>query len=760
MREFLQRLRMGGPVIRDQDTIARMLKPFIIALMGFVVIHGTALILSNLSRYRLLLLEFHLPVFLLLGISLILLARGHVKFALWLSLCAIFVGYTIGLSHMGGVLAPSFIGGYIMAVIISAVFLSYRASLLFTLAGVLIGLVFAILIQSGVIARPDMDDSPFIVWLAQALILAGVMELMRLATMNAGISFDHSRREQKYFQALIENSVDMVAVLDGLGRITYLSPSVGRIFGLSRDELVGKNGFDLLHPDDRNTVLTDFSRLVLKPGNAYRAEFRVMNGAGEWRWVEADGSNFLFDPDVQGVILNYRDITERKLNEERLAYDAIHDKLTGLPNRTLFLDRVNSRLRRSQRETEKLFAVLIIDIDHFKNINDSMGHSAGDQLLIEIGRRLERGLRSSDTVARLSGDEFGLLLDMTDDLIGAEQIVKRLMHEIREPLQLMDKELLLEASVGIVVGPGDYSRADDVLRDTEIAMYRAKNLGRARFAFFNDRMRSGVLERVGLEAEIRHGMKNNEFRVYYQPIYSLKTGILAGFEALLRWQHPERGFLLPGSFLDVAEESGLIIDLDRWVMREACRQLRVWQIDYPLGKSLIINVNLSRKHLTRGDLVDTVREILEDTGLDASQLRPEITESLFMESYEDAITIVRSLDRMGVRVEIDDFGSGHSSLALLAELNEVRTLKIDRQFVRSMHESPDRMEVIRMIISLGFSLKKEVIAEGIETQEQMENLRAMECEFGQGFYFSRGISPVEAGALIAIEYESVPFNPV
>jgi diguanylate cyclase (GGDEF)-like protein/PAS domain S-box-containing protein len=573
--------------------------------------------------------------------------------------------------------------------------------------------------------------------------------------MNSTLSFDHSRREQKYFQALIENSYDMVAVVDGLGRLTYTSPSIERILGVRHEEMVGKSGFEFIHPDDRGLILADFSRLVLKPGSSHQSVFRVKNSAGEWRWVEAAGSNFLFDPDVQGIILNYRDITERKINDERLAYDAIHDALTGLPNRTLFLDRASSRLRRAQRDVESCFAVLILDIDHFKNVNDSLGHTAGDTLLIEVSRRLERCLRTSDSVARLGGDEFGLLLDMTDGILGAEQMVKRMLKEVNEPLSLMGRELPLEASVGVVIGPGDYEHAEDILRDAEIAMYRAKDLGRARYTFFNDRMRSGVLERVGLEAEIRYALKHNQFRVFYQPIYSLKTGILAGFEALVRWQHPERGFLLPNMFLDVAEESGLIIDLDRWVMREACRQLRSWQEDYPLGKSLIVNVNISRKHLIRSDLVDTVREILTETGLNAGHLRPEITESLFMESYDDAIAVVRSLDKMGVRVEIDDFGTGHSSLALLADLKEVGTLKIDRQFVRSMNEGPDRMEIIRMIISLGYSLKKEVIAEGIETQEQLEHLRAMDCEYGQGFLFSRGVGPVEAGALIALESTAI-----
>jgi EAL domain-containing protein (putative c-di-GMP-specific phosphodiesterase class I) len=316
-------------------------------------------------------------------------------------------------------------------------------------------------------------------------------------------------------------------------------------------------------------------------------------------------------------------------------------------------------------------------------------------------------------------------LDSTDGSQGAVQTAERLLAALGKPLVLLGRELPLAASAGVVIAPSDYQRSDDILRDAELAMYRAKELGRARYIFFNESMRTGVLERVGLEAEIRRALANTEFRVYYQPVYSLRSGLLAGFEALVRWQHPERGLLLPNAFLEVAEDCGLIVDLDRWVMRDACKQMRAWQNDYPLGKSLIINVNLSRKHLTRGDLVDTVQKILAETGLDASCLRPEITESLFMESFDDAISIVRSLDSMGVRVEIDDFGTGHSSLALLAELKEVRTLKIDRQFIRSIGEGADRLEIIRMIIALGYSLKKEVIAEGIETQEQLDHLRAL-----------------------------------
>jgi diguanylate cyclase (GGDEF)-like protein/PAS domain S-box-containing protein len=732
----------------DQKQIGQLLRPLNYLLMAVVMLHGVVILLTAYELYRMSVFVFHLPMLAMLGVSTFLVQRGKSTLACWVTVSAFWLAFTAAMVFMGGIQAPTFIGGYIVLVVIAGLFLGYRVALGVAGLSILTSLVLAILRSRGLLAGPAQQNPIFVIWVAQSILLIGAGELVRIGFLNSNYSFDRSRREHKYFQSLIENSSDMVAVVDGLGRLTYTSPSVERIMGFPQVELIGKNAFDLVHPDDRGTILSEFSRLLLKPGGRQLVMFRIQNLSGDWRWVEAEGSNFLFDPDVQGVILNYRDITERKKHNERLEHDAIHDPLTGLPNRTLFLDRISSRLRRSQRHLEQYFAVLILDLDHFKNVNDSLGHSAGDELLLEVSRRLESCLRTSDTVARLGGDEFGILLDATDATQGAVQTVERMIASLGKPLLLHQHELLLGASVGVVIGPGDYQRPDDTLRDAEIAMYRAKELGRARYVIFNDRMRSGMLERIGLEAEIRRALTKNEFCVFYQPVYSLRTGLLAGFEALVRWQHPERGLLLPNAFLDVAEESGLIVELDRWVMREACRQLRVWQDEYPLGKSLIINVNLSRKHLTRGDLVDTVRSILSETGLDASCLRPEITESLFMESFEDAISIVRSLDGMGVRVEIDDFGTGHSSLALLAELKEVRTLKIDRQFIRSISEGADRLEIIRMIISLGYSLKKEVIAEGIETREQLDHLRSLDCEFGQGFYFSRGVSPLEAGVLI------------
>ncbi len=439
---------------------------------------------------------------------------------------------------------------------------------------------------------------------------------------------------------------------------------------------------------------------------------------------------------------------ERRRAEERLQRNALHDALTGLPNRALFMDRLGLALLRAQRHEEFRFAVLFVDLDRFKVVIDSMGHAVGDQLLVEIARRLETCIRPGDTVARLGGDEFTVLLEDVRDLGDPARIAERTRKAVASPFRLEGREAVLTASVGIAFGDSRTTTAEDLLRNANTAMHRAKDGGKDRHEIFDDAMHARAVERLQVETDLRRALERGELRMHYQPIVSLVTGRLTGFEALMRWTHPVRGPVGPNVFIPVAEESGLILPLGRLALREACAAAMTWRKRLPAAAPLSMAVNLSGRQFAQPDLADEIGALLRESGLDPSRLHLEITESAVMADPEAAAAVLRRLRDLGVRFSIDDFGTGYSSLALLHRI-PVDLLKIDRSFVSRMSGGSGNLEVVRAIVALAHALRLEIVAEGVETAEQLALLRALGCESAQGFLFAKALPPEEAEALIA-----------
>ncbi|HEX8853774.1 MAG TPA: EAL domain-containing protein, partial [Pyrinomonadaceae bacterium] len=400
-----------------------------------------------------------------------------------------------------------------------------------------------------------------------------------------------------------------------------------------------------------------------------------------------------------------------------------------------------------KRRDSRLFAVLFLDLDRFKIVNDSLGHMVGDQLLVGIGRRLETCLRPGDTVARLGGDEFTILLEDLNDAEEAIEVAGRLQKEVSLPFNLNGHEVFTTVSIGIALSTTGYERPEEVLRDADTAMYRAKTQGKARHEVFDKAMHARALNLLQLETDLRRAVEREEFFLHYQPIVSLETGLIRGFEALVRWQHPERGPVSPIDFIPVAEETGLIIPIGEWVLAEACREVKRWQAMFPSYPPLQISVNISGKQLMKSDLIEQVRRVLHETGIEARALKLEITESIMMENIESAISILNHLRALGVELSIDDFGTGYSSLSYLHRF-PVSTLKIDRSFVGRMDGNNENAEIVRTIVMLARNLDMDVIAEGVETESQVTQLRALRCEYGQGYHFSKPVDGAGVAALL------------
>ncbi len=433
--------------------------------------------------------------------------------------------------------------------------------------------------------------------------------------------------------------------------------------------------------------------------------------------------------------------------EERLSHEALHDPLTNLSNRRLFVNRLEHAMEWKKRHPNDLFAVVYLDFDRFKIINDSLGHTIGDQLLVGMAKRLKSSVRAIDTVARLGGDEFAILLEAFKSEDEVITIVKRLQKSVADPFEVNGNSIVMTASFGIVMNFHRYEQLEDILRDADIAMYSAKVSGKNRYKVFDVVMREEAEDILKLESSLRNALENGEFRVYYQPILSLKTQRITGFEALLRWEHPERGLLYPADFIKAAEESGLIVPIGRWVLYEACHQMKQWQIQFCTEPPLTISVNLSSRQFAQPDLAQQIENVLKETALPANSLLLEITEMTLIEDIETAVAKIENLRTLGLGVEIDDFGAGYSSLGYLRRL-PINNLKIDRSFISTLGVSKSGVPIIRAIIAMANSLDMKVIAEGIETQDQMNNLIKLDCDFGQGFLFNKAIDSDSARELI------------
>ena len=556
------------------------------------------------------------------------------------------------------------------------------------------------------------------------------------------------RASEARYRAVFESARIGMANADARGQLLHANQAYQTLLGYDEDELRARTIADITHPDDVAESLRLHTELLAGRRNHYQLEKRYVRGDGTSVWAHLTVAA-VRDAGEQGCysVAMVEDITARKGLEERLAHQAFHDPLTGLPNRALFLDRLEHALTRAARHDEAI-AVLFLDLDRFKVINDSLGHEVGDQLLIAAAARLQGCLRAEDTVARLGGDEFTILLETLDDSRDAVRVAQRITEALQAPVTIGEQELFVTTSIGIALSNGRHTSPSALLRDADTAMYRAKQAGKARCEVFDPSMNTAAVERLALETDLRRALERGEFELHYQPKVELATGRLAGLEALVRWRHPQRGLVSPAQFIPLAEETGLIVPLGRWVLAEACRQVRVWQAGVPTAPPLTLSVNLSAREFLQPDLVDEVARVLRDSRLAPGSLKLEITESVLMAEPLFSNGTLQALKRLGVQLVVDDFGTGYSSLGYLKGL-PVDMLKIDRTFVAGLGQDAGDTAIVEAVITLARTLGLTVTAEGVERVEQLMQLRDLGCQLGQGYYFARPLPSAAVDALLA-----------
>jgi len=576
-----------------------------------------------------------------------------------------------------------------------------------------------------------------------------------VALARIGTQLSHKRAQEQLRESEERYALAARGANDGLwdwnvqADVVYFSPRWKSMLGYQESEIGDKPAewFDRIHDADRERVNEEVAAHQKGLVPQFESEHRVLHKDGTFRWMLCRG---LAVHNGSGKALRMvgwqTDITEGKVS----------DPLTGLPNRLLFTDRVGRLIKHAKRRKDCLFAVLFLDLDGFKMINDSLGHLVGDQLLVGVASRLEKCLRATDTVARLGegfivarmgGDEFTVLLDDLKDPGDAKQAAERLMKSVTSPFMLGGREVFTSLSIGIALSNPSYEQAEDILRDADTAMYRAKSRGKARYEIFDADMRASVVARLQLEMDLRRALEHGEFRNVYQPIVSLAAGQIVGFEALLRWQHPTRGQLGPEEFIMVAEETGLIRDLGWWNLREACRQMTEWRAEYNAYSQLTMSVNLSPKQFLQANLVEDIESLLRELKLPPQALKLELTESTVMGDPSAAVEMLQQIKSLGISLAIDDFGTGYSSLSYLHRF-PLDTLKIDRSFISSIGNGEDT-EIARTILPMALNLHLDVVAEGVETIEQLVLLKKLQCKYGQGYYFSKPLSAEAAGLLLA-----------
>jgi diguanylate cyclase (GGDEF)-like protein/PAS domain S-box-containing protein len=540
----------------------------------------------------------------------------------------------------------------------------------------------------------------------------------------------------------------------------HYSPRWKSILGYTNEQLgtSPREWLDRVHPEDLKHLEATISAYLKSSEPHFEHEHRMLRKDGSYCWVltrgfavrDANGKPFR-------MAGSQSDITDRKRAEERLIHNAFHDTLTSLPNRALLLDRLKRAIFRKKRSPDKAFSVLYLDLDHFKNINDGLGHTTGDRLLVSVAEILKANLRTIDTVARFGGDEFILLLEDIQGMEDAYDVAQRILKGLSTPKNIDDHEVFLTASIGIISSEMEYDDPEQLLRDADIAMYSAKSGGRGRYEVFQLEMRNNFLEQLSLEYDLRHAIENNELRLMYQPIISLETSTLFGFEALIRWQHPVNGCLTPKDFLPMAENTGLVLTIDHWALQTAACQFSKWLKEFPVDVQLSVNVNLSAKYLRHRNLIEEVEQTLKETGLDARHLKLEVTESAIMENSQYIMSTLEKLRAIGVDIHIDDFGTGYSSLAYLHQF-QVQALKIDRSFISNSYDGEQRPELIKTMLHLASDLGLQAIAEGIENQEQLDQLQSFGCKLGQGFFFSPPLDENAANSILrSIQAGKNPF---
>jgi diguanylate cyclase (GGDEF)-like protein/PAS domain S-box-containing protein len=581
------------------------------------------------------------------------------------------------------------------------------------------------------------------------------------STKQAELARQHAVEVQQHMQALRESEERFRSAFDNAtigmgvvaldGRWLQVNRSLCEIVGYDERELLESEVRRVTHREDLVTLEEQMQRFTAGAISSHQGELRYCHKSGKEVWAHL-GMSLVRDGESRPLhlIFQIQDITDRKRAEEQLLHDAFHDALTGLPNRALFMDHVKMAIQRSRRSGDRLFAALFLDLDRFKIINDSLGHMVGDQLLVGIAHRLEACLRPGDTVARLGGDEFTILLEdlaSTDDAI---EVARRVQEAVTQPFNIGGHEVFTTASIGIALSNTGYERAEDLLRDADTAMYRAKMEGKKRHVVFDKAMHDRAMELLQTETDLRRALTRQEFFLNYQPIVDLETGRVASFEALVRWRHPERGLVGPSDFIPVAEETGLIVPLGLWVLNEACQQMREWQRLGLADESVTMSVNLSSRQFSQADLIERISSALRESGLKAGNLKLEITESMVMENIDTAIDMLMQLRGLGVGLSIDDFGTGYSSLSYLHRF-PIDTLKIDRSFVTQMTDNSENAEIVRTIVTLARSLDMAVVAEGVETADQLRRLGDLGCDYGQGYLFSRPVGAGQAAELLTDE---------
>jgi diguanylate cyclase (GGDEF)-like protein/PAS domain S-box-containing protein len=559
-------------------------------------------------------------------------------------------------------------------------------------------------------------------------------------------TLDLSEAEERFRTAFDESGVGMALVsLDG--SFQRVNHALCEITGYPPEKLVGKRFSEITHPDDVQADLEALRDIVDGERYSYRTEKRYIHADGHPVWISVNVSP-VYDRDglLSHLISQFEDISERKESEERLTRQALHDSLTGLPNRTLFADRVRMA---ASRRSSKGFAIVYLDLDAFKLVNDTLGHAAGDQVLIEVGRRLERLLRAGDTLARLSGDEFALLCDEVGDA-EVRKIADRVIAAMAEPIEVQGRSVVQAASIGISLHAPDGTpiEPEEVIGDADLAMYRAKAAGKSRYAMFESWMREGQSDRTGLELQLRRGLEAGELTVHYQPEVDLRTGAITGAEALVRWRHPERGLLEPAEFLFVAETSELIAQIDDLVLHQACRQAVAWRGEMPTAEEFTVSVNISERQLSDPALSGKIAQEIAEANLPASSLCLEIAERAVMDRRASALRAIPDLEELGIRLLIDDFGIAISSFGSFKRLPRLNAIKIDASFIAGLGRSPEDSAGVAAIIGLAHGLRLTATAEGVEREDQLRELQALHCDQGQGYYFARPQPPGAVAELL------------
>lgn len=594
---------------------------------------------------------------------------------------------------------------------------------------------------------------PFWVWIAlSALAILVIGEELRLYR-----AYREFRKRDEIFQVVTENAADMIALVDVKGRRLYNSPSYKRVLGYSPAELSETSSFEQIHPDDRMRVL-EAAREARESGVGKRLEYRIKHKDGSWRVLESIASTIRdANGEVSKLVIVNRDITERKRAEQQLEYNLFHDLLTGLPNRRMFMDRLQNAFARVRRETGRSYALLLANVDHFKVFNECMGTQTGDHILTEIGRRLSGAVRQDESPAhqrsssivepalfRLGGDEFTILLETVGDPSDAMRIARRIQAAAAMPFSIEGREVRASISVGIALSTVAHTRPEDVLKDADVAMRRARALGGSRCEVFDEVMHRRAEGRLKLESDLHTALAERQFRIHYQPVIELNTRRILSFEALLRWEHPTQGLISPNRFIEAAEDTGILVSIGHWLMVQACRQLREWEVNDRSGSPMKVTANVSARQFADAQLVNDIQDALQQTGVDPSRLQLEMTEKIASTDPKLTITVLSHLKHLGIGMVLDDFGTGSTSLVGLTQF-PVDALKIDRSLVRDMQSDRGAADIVELVIALAHKMKLKVIAEGIETVRQMERLIELGCEYGQGYFFSQ---PMEAKAAL------------